>query len=1657
MRNFCYLLLCLLLCTGSFVNAQSTPKLQLATTVPSGLNVCGSAQGFTLSLHNTQSSAMTDLVVTVVMTDGVVLDATGSYGDAVLLGYQGGNTSRPQFSITQINSGATAQINYSARAKCDVVAVIRQLYPNLGSGTATVKNYTSAEYKISTNTFTDSETNGSGSYNILISDISIGIDEQYKSIQVNAGDDVERRIKILNKGTGFLTKLRFTVKYPSTALIEQKSIKLGGVALTQVATGSPYTITYEITDFSTAVNSLGSNGDPTRLEPDERLEIVETVWAKQCAAENFTDFSAQWGCDDAVCNYTEIPNAGNGAFGSFLSTADGNPRIEETSTVISTTDLCGTQVGVREYVYTNTASPAISGRNRAMNIRAFFIISGGFQPVLNASPINTIKIYVTNTSNPTTGSFVTLSSIFSSLVQDYTGFWYLDLDGNPATFNTDIDGPGGLEDLDKDGYFDDLPVGASIKFRISTTMLCPTKNCNDNLTIRDSYDGIDLDFMGACGNSRQSLYGPGRDYLVMDCSSATIEGAEEIVHSEIKPYKFTTNLWKDHGYTFVNLLSCADEEANYISKITLPNGYSLVSGTLKWNGTLLTSGQYSQTGQVLTINVGGVGNYTMDLQFNCGDFELEELSTINWKMYYRCNSSCTSCDYLILCKNLEIYNYCIGYGVCNSYITNSFKVERTSFGTIEVDPAHIVNYDQWNALPKVNASTPGILLNRAMSYDTIAVEVKGVLSSSATAYTNTHLRIQYITSLYIDYPGAFYQLFDYLSGDIYINNVKCSIPLPAPTVTVTPNGTTNCLFVLDFKFTSSSCNIMPGDNVDCYLKLRVKKIPSIYGDDISALSRFRAALQTSTDGAPTGCNSKSSKLEIYAVVFAVPGLDANVNCTGVQKQGFLRCYGYSDRFPNEFRPVAAMRKFSVPIDSRLTYESGSTKVYYEWICCGDANVPTINPVTTATHHVWDFSQPANFSGRYLTESSTRYMMIHANFTRNCANSNYVPDNFYYAFEYDKYIYTKNPAFIETVSESAINAVQELSKANLVVTPEALQEGFRSEVQWKITISNPSTVEKRANADRTWLSLIPAVPGITITSAEYDGATVTARHYGTNSVMLELGNVNSNSTHELIVRATYSNCIENYIDTVQVIAGWACSNKNYPMTPEQADCMNATVSSKLFIRYKNTDLGTKFSRVTPTGAVNVCTPLSYQAVLKSTGYGDLNNLSFKTTLTEGLSYVPGSGKYTYEGITADLTPTTISGDGRTLTWNLSSMMPLYNSGSMNTTTGAGTGVLPGFRLEGKDSLIVNFKIEAQCGIDAGEAAVRMTASAKTNCGNNRLVNFDDKLLVEGMNPLDKMRVVVNCNSFDSQNLANINATATNTGLKPLGEDLPAVLRYLTITLPQGIIYEPSSASQGEPVKTTTLTNGSTVYWWLLPAMGATAPGNSFPLNFKIRRQNFNVSVNGNLIPVSAATMMVAEDVYCASQNNNCELRATTAKSSCTIRAQTNQCENCNGVFSPEPDKKYVISGWVREGSAFNAIAPSTYQKAGLQLYFGGAEVTLGPFYGKGEIIDGWQRIEEVFTIPANITKVEIRLINNNTGPVSDIANVYFDDLRIHPFNSNMKSFVYDPYTLRLSAELDENNYATFYEYDQEGGLIRVKKETEKGIMTIQESRSNNVKQ
>jgi hypothetical protein len=155
-----------------------------------------------------------------------------------------------------------------------------------------------------------------------------------------------------------------------------------------------------------------------------------------------------------------------------------------------------------------------------------------------------------------------------------------------------------------------------------------------------------------------------------------------------------------------------------------------------------------------------------------------------------------------------------------------------------------------------------------------------------------------------------------------------------------------------------------------------------------------------------------------------------------------------------------------------------------------------------------------------------------------------------------------------------------------------------------------------------------------------------------------------------------------------------------------------------------------------------------------------------------------------------------------------------------------------------------------------------------------------------------------------------------------------------------------------------------------------------------------------------------------------------------------CTECVTSFSPTPGR-YVVSAWVKEGNSSYSV--TSYQNSSLLISFAGSTVThtLTP---SGGIIDGWQRIEQVIDVPVGATGINIEL-------TTTAQEAFFDDIRFYPFDGSMMSYVYDPVSLRLMAELDERNYATLYEYDEEGKLIRVKKETEKGVMTIQENRDN----
>lgn len=74
-----------------------------------------------------------------------------------------------------------------------------------------------------------------------------------------------------------------------------------------------------------------------------------------------------------------------------------------------------------------------------------------------------------------------------------------------------------------------------------------------------------------------------------------------------------------------------------------------------------------------------------------------------------------------------------------------------------------------------------------------------------------------------------------------------------------------------------------------------------------------------------------------------------------------------------------------------------------------------------------------------------------------------------------------------------------------------------------------------------------------------------------------------------------------------------------------------------------------------------------------------------------------------------------------------------------------------------------------------------------------------------------------------------------------------------------------------------------------------------------------------------------------------------------------------------------------------------------------------------------------------------------------ASIWIDDIKMQYTFTQMKAFVYDTRTLRLVAEFDDQHFATFYQYNEEGKLVRKMIETERGMQTIQETQYHTITQ
>ena len=151
----------------------------------------------------------------------------------------------------------------------------------------------------------------------------------------------------------------------------------------------------------------------------------------------------------------------------------------------------------------------------------------------------------------------------------------------------------------------------------------------------------------------------------------------------------------------------------------------------------------------------------------------------------------------------------------------------------------------------------------------------------------------------------------------------------------------------------------------------------------------------------------------------------------------------------------------------------------------------------------------------------------------------------------------------------------------------------------------------------------------------------------------------------------------------------------------------------------------------------------------------------------------------------------------------------------------------------------------------------------------------------------------------------------------------------------------------------------------------------------------------------------------------------------------------------PPGRNVLSAWV---SRWNADVPTFSSPAsalgedrrGIAVDVSGVKALFEP---TGPVIDGWQRVEGEFYVPSVTATLSLSV---QPGPDGVL---YVDDIRVHPRDALMQTFVYEPRLKQLIARHDENNMAMRWQYDQAGQLRMSERETERGWRTVTEQMSH----
>lgn len=871
-----------LLCAHS-VSAQDNLRVQYeGTAVPDFLNICGDPDSETVrvSLNGNPGGALQSIQATAHLFQGVEMvsfDAAGSTPGVTLI--PNSDPSNPVFSIPDLSATGQsfALVSFSVAAKCGYIDTLT------ANDMAVVLDAWEFDYQLGGASLNETQLNLEYRDAFAVPQFTVSVDTTVNATRV--GDCLTRDIFINNSGLdGFVD----TVFY--------ENIQGRGIYVSEImVNGLPLTITKSLTaqgdtlitgviDGSFFVNNtsgVGAGNGDVFLDPDETVTVSESICVLDCDEDRTSAHTMSWGCDGRACTAVTVND--------FIEIGEGaaNVRIINTGSVPSeVTGYCKPGVSVVSFI--NDGVEVDNGFAAMMDVAVGVGLGDNFDLSLGTYDITAIRIAGVDIPAPLVLNF---------------------LDGN-AAFTTDPDGPGGLEDLDGDGYFDDL--GQNDTFEIVTFYEFDCSGATE--------PGDD----GSCANAFSVSFNTRIDYS-NQCAERLVR-LEERYFSSSNTRSTVENFTPPDAFveedTFVLIHTQTrgvfsfdkDCDGNEVWKVSVvvPTGVRHIpsASSLFRNGSTFSVPMVSESmsNDTLTILYDASttpfigGEFVVEIGF-AGDCTAELGQTVFPTTFSYVCPSC-DCEHIWWCGDLEgpklhatIPPCPPGTFVCPMGVqTTDFEINRTSFGF--TDNTYSIPFDPAMANKKVG-----------LSCDEVEMRLMNVIGDAPVS-DSIGVVISYNN---VDGSMSTDETFIFDLGTVRITNAGneyiCNVT-PVDLTTVTVDSTQILTFDLDKCLTDNGLTLVAMDTVEFIGNFSINP-DGPFSTQFLQVPKLRAYAYADIDGEEFACDNFGDNFTLAKseTVFNVPSSNSmpeGCEETFLNYQLVTVNNGFSDFFGMEFRQAIAI-------------------------------------------------------------------------------------------------------------------------------------------------------------------------------------------------------------------------------------------------------------------------------------------------------------------------------------------------------------------------------------------------------------------------------------------------------------------------------------------------------------------------------------------------------------------------------------------------------------------------------------------------------------------------------------------------------------------------------------------------------------------------------